>query len=253
MLNKVVLPKSIEEICEARAQVINKIESAHRLLRDARKILDEVVTYAWPHNAEPKLSINESVSHIDDRLWRYAFEKTGLTQYMDAQAISEFERSLEKEIPPFTVDSVKTSLLSTAQDADKMFIRGMVEFFRRLSDEHKTNTNEPFKVGRRAVMRYVTSPWMGLTLAYNERRNVINDMDRVFKTLDGKQHRPRELECSVNESWKQSNIHEDEYFQIKGFKNGNAHILFKRDDLLEKANDLIAEYYGDNALAQGAA
>jgi hypothetical protein len=38
---------------------------------------------------------------------------------------------------------------------------------------------------------------------------------------------------------------EDEYFLIRSYKNGNAHLWFKRDDLVEKVNKLLGEYYGE--------
>ena len=38
---------------------------------------------------------------------------------------------------------------------------------------------------------------------------------------------------------------EDDYFKVRGFKNGNAHVWFKRDDLVEQVNKLLAEWYGE--------
>ena len=31
---------------------------------------------------------------------------------------------------------------------------------------------------------------------------------------------------------------------MRGFRNGNAHVWFKRDDLVDRVNQLIGEYYG---------
>ena len=46
----------------------------------------------------------------------------------------------------------------------------------------------------------------------------------------------RALECSINAAFKEIGptgpyVYEDAYYQIKGFKNGNMHIFFKRADL----------------------
>jgi predicted RNA methylase len=35
-----------------------------------------------------------------------------------------------------------------------------------------------------------------------------------------------------------------DYFRVKAFKNGNLHVWFLRDDLVEKVNQLLADYYG---------
>ncbi|PZR92311.1 MAG: hypothetical protein DI537_14095 [Stutzerimonas stutzeri] len=44
---------------------------------------------------------------------------------------------------------------------------------------------------------------------------------------------PKQSECDT------------EYFKIRGFKNGNAHLWFQRDDLVVKVNKLLGEYYGE--------
>lgn len=40
-------------------------------------------------------------------------------------------------------------------------------------------------------------------------------------------------------------IVESEFFKVCVYKNGNAHVWFKRDDLVEKVNKLLADYYGE--------
>src|SRR3546814_17904649 len=37
---------------------------------------------------------------------------------------------------------------------------------------------------------------------------------------------------------------EGDYFRVRVFKNGNLHIWFERDDLLQSGNLFLAEYYG---------
>jgi hypothetical protein len=38
-------------------------------------------------------------------------------------------------------------------------------------------------------------------------------------------------------------VYEDEYFAIKYFMKGSAHIVFKKPELIDKMNDIIAKYY----------
>lgn len=40
-----------------------------------------------------------------------------------------------------------------------------------------------------------------------------------------------------------SNSYEDEMFKIKYFQKGTAHIIFKRPELVDKLNDIIARHY----------
>lgn len=251
----IAIPKTIEDICEARENVREKVELMHRLSGECSKQLSEFTAYAWPYNAGPALSIANTMKEIDRRLWQHAFDKTGLNQFMDAKARRAFQNSLEKEPPPFTMETARSTLMDTAAAAPSMFKRSVVEFFQGLSKQYRTNTNEPFKVGKRAVCTYMTSHWHGYCEVnygtYSNGSAQLNDLDRVFKVLDEKQHHPRELENKINEAWKKGEIYEDDYFQVKGFKNGNAHILFKRADLLEKANRIINEYFDGSALPDG--
>lgn len=38
-------------------------------------------------------------------------------------------------------------------------------------------------------------------------------------------------------------VYEDEFFSIRYFQKGTAHITFKRSDLTEKMNDIVAKHY----------
>src|SRR3546814_5748490 len=42
-----------------------------------------------------------------------------------------------------------------------------------------------------------------------------------------------------------STVMEGDYCGVRVFKNGNLHIWFERDDLLQSVNLLLAEYYGE--------
>ena len=124
-----------------------------------------------------------------------------------------------------------------------------------LSNNYRTNEKEPFRVGKKVIVDYMvdmTSVKYGgeITLNYRK-RDQINDIDRIFRTLDKVVYVEHSLESEVQRQWKETGgVFEDEYFRIKGFKKGTAHIEFKRLDLLERVNELIGEYCGGNALAE---
>lgn len=48
----------------------------------------------------------------------------------------------------------------------------------------------------------------------------------------------------------ESTNYEDEYFSIRYFQKGSRHITFKRPDLVEKMNDMIAKHYPEMMAAQ---
>lgn len=246
----IAIPKTLEDFVEAKVSALAKIEQARMLLTAAEDELNQVARYCFPHDVTMRTNKEEVAKQVNRGLWQAAMDKTGFKQLMDAEAMREFRDSLERNPPDFTVENIRTHFLSMFQDADMMFKRGLVNVFRKLDSSYRTNEKEPFKVGRKVVMGYMFTNWAGYLQVnygrYSSGDSVVNDIDRVFKTLDGKKHNPRELECAINAQFKATReyIYEDDYYRIKGFKNGNMHLEFKRADLLEKANNIIAEVYG---------
>lgn len=252
---QIALPPKIGDICEARDAAIAKLAQALTLIDQAESVINGVCTYAFPSSEVSQPRLEELVKSIDRRLWQFAFDYTGFMQIMDREAKRDFMNDVERKAPPFTIENIRTTFLQFSQDASMMYARGIVNVFLRLSDKHKTNTNEPFKIDEKCVLTYmVTSTWGGgLEVrgwgGYASEQ--LNDIDRVFKTLDGKKHVQRALENAINAAFKGNGVkvYEDSYYKIKGFKNTNMHIQFKRADLLEKANKIISEFYNGTALA----
>jgi hypothetical protein len=256
-MNKLAIPKTLIDYCEAREQSLNMLKQAYRLIDEAEDGLKPYLTHGLGYETKPRSSFEDAVKDIDRQLWRQAFDKTGFLQLMDREAKSNFDRDLDKNPPEFTEQNIRSIFLSLAQESDEMFVRGLVNVFRRLSKDHRTNTNSPFKVNDKAIISYMfeSNYSGGLSVkSWTRAGEELNDLDRVIKTLDEKQHHARTLQTALNAHFYNdySEPYEDEYYRIKGFKNGNMHLQFKRLDLLEKANKLIAKYYGD-ALAASAA
>lgn len=255
-MNELAIPTKITDICGARDSALMKLRQAFALIETAESEINHVSRYSFPSSdVKPRVSFEKMVKQLDELLWRFSFDYTGFMQIMDAEAKSKFMDEVERKAPPFTIENIRATFLQFAQDADMMYARGIVNVFLRLSKDHKTNTNEPFKVNERAVLSgFVNQAWTGGTLHVNYHSwasERINDIDRVFKTLDGQKHTPRGLEDAINNAWKEKGVtvYEDDYYRIKGFKNSNMHIQFKRADLLEKANRIISEFYNGQALA----
>lgn len=257
-MNEIAIPTKISDICGARDSALMKMRKAYDLMESAAGEISHVSTYAFPlSDVSPRISFEKAVKEIDSRLWRFSFDYTGLMQIMDAEAKRKFMDEVERSAPPFTIENIRSTFLQLSQEADTMFSRGLVNVFLKLSKDHKTNTNEPFKVNERAILSWMVDPSYsgGFHVHYREwASSTLNDIDRVFKVLDGHKHVQRALEQAINDAWKDTKYdakYEDDYFQIRGYRNGNMHINFKRADLLEKANRIIHDYYKGQALAAG--
>jgi hypothetical protein len=66
----------------------------------------------------------------------------------------------------------------------------------------------------------------------------------VFHILDGKLAKhlndtyQSELVDAINDNWQEG---ETEYFEYKGYKNGNLHLKIKRNDLVEEMARMISD------------
>lgn len=245
------IPVTLLNLIDARNTAVRLHGDARRLNDQAKAVLDEVGNYLLPRGAQFAEDEQRAISELDRAMWRRAFDLTGFKQLMDAEAVSEFERSLSPAPPEFSDSNIRATFIDLHGRAGVMFRRGVVNVFRGLSDDYKTNSASPFKVGRKIVMGYMVGPCFrrGLQVRYGHASDKLNDIDRIIQTIDGHQFKPRELEYALNASLENSEVFESDYYRIKGFKNGNLHLEFKRQDLLEGLNDQIAEHYG-NALAQ---
>lgn len=252
---QLALPTTLVDYCEAREKIMGLVRHGLTTLDKADALMRSHGCLSLPYDCMPRHGEDSARKEIDRRFWRAAFDLTGFMQVMDRRARQDFDRSLETNPPEFTLENVRMHFLSACQQADEFFARGLVEMFLRLSSHYKTNAEEPFKVGEKAILEWVCQPrWGGGVEIRYQASDTINDIDRVIQTLDGKKHHPRALESAINGKWAEGgNLFEDDYYRIRGFKKGTLHIQFKRLDLLEKANKIIHDYYHGSALARGRA
>ncbi len=124
-----------------------------------------------------------------------------------------------------------------------MFEQGVLECFRRLSWDYKTNL--PQKFGKRMVMTCLTS----YGSANMRQTDQLDDLLRVFHLCDGKpeaDHRRgayRLIADAMQTTSAWPKLAEHDYLSIRLFKNHNGHVTFKRPDLIQRLNRIIAKHY----------
>src|SRR6185437_8743952 len=116
--------------------------------------------------------------------------------------------------------------------------------------DRRFRSHDGWKIGSRVILSYAFGTFGGWNYHRNQ-RDTLMDIERVFYILDGRRMPPgyAGIVGAVEESRgrgmdPRQSYTESEFFRVRGFKNGNAHVWFKRDDLVEKVNKLLAEYYG---------
>lgn len=204
---------------------------------------------------------------INVRCWHYVVDRCGLHQLMDAQAKKELDAQLRyvpcqtdrsgeliteeeagKGPPLFTAETVRATMAKFAADAHTIWRRGIANAFSKL--DRRFRSHDGFKVGSRIILTYFANDW-GSIERYGNTAETFRDIERTFQILDGRDPRLARSDFLYQVDQKRrghgarQSEHDGEYFKVRVFKNGNAHLWFQRDDLVELVNKELAAYYGE--------
>ena len=174
-------------------------------------------------------------------------ERLGVSTLMDKTAKEELHKALLTDVPECTVENIRATVESLHSDAGMIFKRGLAVAFSRL--DRRFRSHDGFKIGSRVVLTRAFDDYGSWNYSADHRAT-LTDVERVFAVLDGNRPDPQGLIDAINADRQRGlRPHQSEtestYFKIRVFKNGNAHLWFTRDDLVKKANKLLAEYYGE--------
>lgn len=225
----------------------------------------------------PQRQIYEAVARrlTDLRVWSWVVQRTDLEKLMDAEAKEKLRQQMryvpavkrvgwddqnsrplitldevESGMPPVTVENIYATLQQFALDAESIFRRGIANAFSKL--DRRFRSHDGFKIGSRVILTYAFSSITG-GLQYGSMRDRLLDIERAFAVIEQGGHLGAQYGGGV---WAldqdrghtfdpHQSLTETKYFRIRGYKNGNAHLWFTRDDLVEKVNKILAEWYGE--------
>lgn len=186
--------------------------------------------------------------NLDRGIWRDLMKKSGMLSLMDAQARDQWNKSLEGEnIPAISEANILSTFEQLHQSKDEVFERGVINVFKGLSWDYKTNS--PCSFGKKIIINnLVTHNRWGYSLSGGWRRDQLADLERMLFLLDGKSIPDNRGDISTRlmdhiSLQKASQLYEDDYFNIRYFQKGTGHLTFKRPELIDKMNDIIAKHY----------
>jgi hypothetical protein len=109
---------------------------------DAAPALECRYCHASVPNIEPM------VKRVDAAAWDFLMNESGLRTFMDAESREQWAKDLyERQVPALTHDSGRETFKSLYDHRLEMFERGVVQCFRKLSWDYKTNN--PYLFGKR--------------------------------------------------------------------------------------------------------
>ena len=265
-MQEIALKASIPQLIHKRCMALQQIEETIALLSDALKNAEDACIGNKGRSAQYGIveAIRDQIRFgkvdydaekiriaMDRAMWRSFVVNTPLWSLMDTKARKQFDADMAGTPPEANEDNLSATMQAYFADADNIFRRSLIETFRNLSSEYRSN--DAFRLDKKIILGHIQDSY-GHFSHYAEDR--IRDLDRVFWVLDGKEY-PSDYSAGLTGKLREAMREtsgaltagagkcETEYFSVRYFKNGNAHATFKRPDLVLKANRIIAEYYGE--------
>ncbi|HHQ6575760.1 TPA: DUF4942 domain-containing protein [Serratia fonticola] len=259
---EVICSTSIERIVTGRNAALVQIEALIHQIADISVITSSIgggIARDWAmkqdfrcgcwlmEKAETAMPV--ITRNLDRDIWRDLMKKSGMLSVMDAQARDQWHRNLEGDnIPAISEANILSTFEQLHQSKDEVFERGVINVFKGLSWHYKTNS--PCHFGKKIIVTNLVSynQW-GFTLNHSYRRDQLADLERMLHLLDGKPLPDNRGDVTarlyehISANRQMTQVYEDEYFSIKYFMKGSAHLTFKKPALMDKMNDIIAKHY----------
>ncbi|EFR3947015.1 DUF4942 domain-containing protein [Salmonella enterica] len=257
----VICSTSIERIVTGRNAALTQIELLIHQLAEISTLTRSIGGKTAPDWAmkqdfrcgcwlleKPETAMKAITRNLDRGIWRDLMERSGMLSLMDARAREQWYNSLEKDdIPAVSEANILSTFEQLHQSKDEVFERGVINVFKSLSWDFKTNS--PCQFGSKIIVNgLVKCDRWGYSLNWGWQRDRLADLERMLMLLDGKpvpDNRAdvtRRLGDHIHEN-RGDNSYEDGMFKIKYFQKGTAHITFKRPELVDRLNDIIARHY----------
>ncbi|MBU9812168.1 DUF4942 domain-containing protein [Rahnella sp. SL6] len=257
----VICSTSIERIVTGRNTALTRIETLIHQLDDISTLTRSIngkTALDWAMKQDfrcgcwlmekTETAMKVITRNMDRGIWRDLMKKSGMLSIMDAQARDQWYNSLEKDdIPEISEANILSTFEQLHQSKGEVFERGVINVFKSLSWNFKTNS--PCKFGRKIIVTgLVKCDRWGFGLNWGWQRDRLADLERMLMILDGqpipdsRADVTRRLGDHIHEN-RHSKSYEDGMFAIKYFQKGTAHITLKHPELIDKLNDIIAKHY----------
>ena len=259
--NELILSTSIERVVTGRDSALKQIEQLIEQLDAISRLTSEIgggTAQDWAmklgHRYDSWLTEKADKAmpavtrNIDSSIWRDLMLKSGMMALMDAQARDQWHKNLEEgDLPAISEANILSTFEQLHQNKMEVFERGIINVFKGLSWDYKTNS--PCSFGKKIIINnLVTHNRWGFCLNWGWRRDQLVDLERMLFLLDGKPipDNRGDISTRLMEHIRDNlanETYEDEFFCIRYFQKGTAHLTFKRPELIEKMNDIIAKYH----------
>jgi len=186
-----------------------------------------------------------SLLEVDRIAWEGLVTRTGVVAVMDTRSRESWAKALrEGSFPPFEAAHIEATLHTLATSVPDFFGRSIEDVFRSLSWDYQTNS--PCKFGKRIILAHVLDSRFNRAHPYVEHQSMsrLDDLVRAFRMIEKLPPLEHRHECyAVIAPQIRDGVRkiETEYFSLRWFYKGTAHVTFKRPDLVDEMNKIIAK------------
>jgi hypothetical protein len=191
----------------------------------------------------------EIVLAMKRECWKALIGKLGIEKLMSSKRREELREALDStkqhaddlpEIHPDTMLDVLAGYVDSAEEFLLESIREEYDYWKPQGAWHgQYKTNDLFKLGRKIIRGWIVERWSNAWHVCYRAEPHLTSLDRIFHALDGagrlKEHRGPLVSAIMTST---DGTGETEYFRFKCYKNRNLHLEFKRQDLLDKFNEM---------------
>lgn len=259
----VICSTSVSHILAVRKTTLLQIDTLIRQLAEISSMTESIggkTSLDWAMKQDfrcgcwlmekPETAMKAITRNLDREIWRDLMQRSGMLSLMDAQARDTWYRSLEYDnFPEISEANIWSTFEQLHQNKDEVFERGVINVFRGLSWNYKTNS--PCKFGSKIIVNnLVKGDRWGLHLITGQQADRLADLERMLYLFSGKPIPDNRENIIIRlddhiRSVQGKACYEDEMFNIRYFKKGSAHITFRKPELVDRLNDIIARHYSE--------
>jgi hypothetical protein len=263
--NELVQSVSIDNLLSQRQAMVERLQVAENAMLEVEELSrtafgDDSAApglYCRRSNTSFPGNTNKLTARIDAAAWAYLMSESGLYTFMDNKARSKWQEDIGRgSVPELTRENIKATFRALFETRGIMFERGVIDCFRALSWDYKTNS--PCLFGKRIIVEYLLDSWGNHGCRYvtgpgHSGCNKLDDLIRVMSVLDGKPepdhrqgtyHALRKV-AGYNKPLTKDPVEIAGMISVRCYKNGNGHVTFLRRDLVDKLNEIIAKHHPD--------
>lgn len=255
MENNVIKSVSIDNLLNQRDAILERVKKAHALFQEINELADSMGFGSFSTFLDRNFAlyqfteyegkgIPEIQKRVDAKIWQHLMDESGLKTFMDAKTKDKWNDGIYNlKVPELTKENIQATFEAIHGSRKEMFEQGVIECFKRLSWDYKTNS--PCKFGKKLIVTYFLDTKYGTSVNYRVSAE-IDDLIRVFHIFDGKpepDHRNGIYTKVSDVLHKNESTLSTEYLDFKWYKNGNAHITIKNPEHIEKLNSIIADHF----------